>query len=634
MKYLILLAVIFHIHLGASAQNEYSILLIPKSLTENANVVLRNSHTHYNIKNEGSFSSEVKFAITILNTAGDKHAQLVLDYDKLHKVKNIEGKLYDAMGNKVRSLKKSELSDFSATSDATFADDARIKAHNFSHHTYPYTVEYEYEINYDGILFFPTWVPMQGENFSVQQGTLKVSMPALYDIRTKSFGDLVHTSSSDKDHRYLEWQIKDMPVQKYEPYSTPWYENTASVFLAPVNFKLQDYSGNMSDWNAMGQFMYKLNEGRNELPSLVKSKVKELTAGLQNDRDKIAVLYKFIQSSTRYISIQLGIGGWQTFPANYVASNGYGDCKALTNYMHSLLKEAGIPSSFALIKAGDHASSRSFLPDFASNQFNHVILCVPQGKDSIWLECTSESSPAGYLGSFTSNRNTLLYNEKGGRLTQTPKYSAEENLQVRTLKASLDPEGNLSMKVKTDYHAEQQDRIHRMVNALSREKIADYLKEYLQIPSYEVIGFDYKQINGRLPSITEQLELKANNYGRVTGSRIFLLPNILNRSGIRLPDQSKRKTPVFISSDYTDIDSIEYQVPEGYEAELVPKNISLTTPFGKFITSYEFKSGKLFYYRYLQTSQGKFPSEKAIAFKEFYDAIYSADHAKLVFKKK
>jgi len=82
-----------------------------------------------------------------------------------------------------------------------------------------------------------------------------------------------------------------------------------------------------------------------------------------------------MQDHTRYISIQLGIGGWQPFDAAFVQEHGYGDCKALSNYMVALLKTAGITAYSVLIRPGDYRYT--FNESFPSNQFTHVIVCVP-----------------------------------------------------------------------------------------------------------------------------------------------------------------------------------------------------------------------------------------------------------------
>ena len=73
---------------------------------------------------------------------------------------------------------------------------------------------------------------------------------------------------------------------------------------------------------------------------------------ITDPQTKVAVLYNYLQQNTHYVGIQLGIGGWQTYDAAYVATKKYGDCKALSNFMISLLKEAGIKGHAVVIKGG------------------------------------------------------------------------------------------------------------------------------------------------------------------------------------------------------------------------------------------------------------------------------------------
>ena len=81
-----------------------------------------------------------------------------------------------------------------------------------------------------------------------------------------------------------------------------------------------------------------------------------------------------MQKSTRYVNVSLGVGGWQPIAAKDVYKHGYGDCKALSNYMKALLKEAGITAHYTLVNAG--ARARRLLADLPGSSFNHAILCV------------------------------------------------------------------------------------------------------------------------------------------------------------------------------------------------------------------------------------------------------------------
>jgi hypothetical protein len=75
----------------------------------------------------------------------------------------------------------------------------------------------------------------------------------------------------------------------------------------------------------------------------------DLVKGFDDPVEKVRTLYNYMQQRTRYVSIQVGIGGWQPFLASVVDEKGYGDCKALAHYMKSILDAVGIRSVYTLV---------------------------------------------------------------------------------------------------------------------------------------------------------------------------------------------------------------------------------------------------------------------------------------------
>lgn len=215
--------------------------------------------------------------------------------------------------------------------------------------------------------------------------------------------------------------------------------------------------------------------------------------------EKVELLYAHLQKNKRYISIQLGIGGWQHYDAAYVANNDYEYCKALANFMYSLLKEAGIRSCYTLVSAGKRA--RKIIADFPAQQFNHLILCVPLQTDTMWLECTSQTLPAVYLSEFTYNRYALAIDEDGGRLVRTPNYWMIDNSQIRKLNVNLDRQGNLYLHSSSVYSGLQQDQYHDLINSPDKNKVKEILQHNLDFATYEIAKFNYKEHNAKIPHI-------------------------------------------------------------------------------------------------------------------------------------
>lgn len=615
------------------AGEPYAVTNIPANLLKNANVVKRMEHIRFEITEANKARYIQKVAYTILNEQGDRWASFTEWYDKLRSIESFDGDLYDASGKKIRSLKKSEIRDVSGSDDASLADDNRLKWHSFFYKVYPFTVEYEVEVKFRGTMFSPDWIPQEKAMMSVQEARLSVISPASNPLRYKMFnynGDPVITD--EKSGRLYTWEARNIPAVIEEYAAPPWHEITTSVFLATEKFMLEDYQGSNASWKDFGKFMYELKKDRDILPDDVKQKVHELTGGLADPREKIRVLYEYMQQNTRYISVQLGIGGWQPYDAKYVASKKYGDCKALSNYMYSLLKEAGIRSVYTLIRSG--GNNQYLMPDMPRAQsFNHAVLFVPIGKDTTWLECTSQTSATGYFGGGTSNRLAVAVDENGGTVVRTPNYGLKENLQVRNISASINEEGHLTALIKTSYQAEQQDRLHAMINGLSKDKLMEFLKEDIELATYDVKSYNYRQEKKSIPVINETLDLVADHYATVSGKRFFVVPNMVTRTHRKLKAEDVRKYDLVLGFEFKDIDTAEIRIPAGYTPESLPQDVSINSKFGKYSARVSLREDKLTYYRSYEHYSGRYPASDYGELVKFYEAVYKADRNRLVLVK-
>lgn len=631
----LLLAVVLFFSLQPNlmaADGEYAVSKISPLLLVNANAVLRLEEVKFEINSPANAVYTNHYVITILNENGDYWAELFDNYDKHHKIRSVEGFLYDAAGKLLKKMKDKDMEDLSGSSGSNLMDDNRIKRHNFYYRAYPYTIEYTIITEYSSTLFFPPWVPVSREQISVEQSSVSIVSPADYEFRYKAFNykepPVVTQQKSDK---VFTWSVKNLLAIRREPFSPLWHELTTMVIFGPSAFQVDEYKGNMASWQDFGKFVQALKTGRDVLPDNIKQKVKEITSAYTDNRQKITALYEYLQKNTRYISIQLGIGGWQPFDAKYVATKSYGDCKALTNYMFSLLKEAGINSYYTLVRAG--ANAKYITTEFPSQQFNHVILCVPLQTDTMWLECTSQTMPAGYLGDFTGDRNALLIDENGGKLVRTPKYGFNENLELRHIAATINEDGDIEAIVKTKYMAEQQDDLHGIINGLSKDKLMEYLKEEIELATYDVKSFNYQEAKGMIPEIHETLDLVASHYATVSGKRLFVIPNIMTRWNRKLPADEKRKYDIVLNYEFKDIDTTVIKLPAGYTQEATPQEVKIESKFGKYNASVKIEGDKITYYRHHEHYSGRFPAKDYAELAKFYETIYKADRNRVVLVK-
>lgn len=621
--------------ISVKAQSDYDVSLIPKELLSHASSVIRNYETTVEVRSLTDVTTNIKLAVTVLNKNGDNDARIVIEYDKMRKLKSFKGIIYDEAGRQMGKIAERDLADNSVNDGFSLFRDDRITRYSPAVTTYPYTVEYDYQMDAKQTLCFADWDPGSSIGTSVQHSSYKFSCKPDFNIRYKEINypgkaNITQTAIL----KTYSWEINNVRALRDEPYSPGNDQLAVSVKIAPEKFTYGSFSDAFTNWQEYGKFMSnKLLKNRQELSAETTATIQGLVKDITDPKQKAKRIYEYMQQKTRYVSVQIGIGGFQPFLASDVDQLSYGDCKALVNYTQSLLKIAGIDSYYCIVEAG-RDNKVSVLPDFASiNQGDHIILCMPFKNDTTWVDCTSKDNPFGYLGDFTDDRTVLACTPDGGVLLHTPKYTAADNTQLRKATFTLSPAGELSGDMHTEFRGAQYDNRDYLMNETFTEQVKK-IKEQYPVENLEIQRLQLKQDKSLKPVTTEDIKLSARDYMSQNGGRYFFLPNTASRY-IRVPKSvTNRINPVYINRGYLDEDEITYNLPDGYRITNKPLDLSIDKPFGKYKASMHIMGNKLVYKRSLQINDGTYPKDAFADLVDFYQTVYEADNYTLTMEKK
>ncbi|HEX2976393.1 MAG TPA: DUF3857 and transglutaminase domain-containing protein [Bacteroidales bacterium] len=616
----IAITIIFALNVLIASSQFYVFDSIPENLKKRADAVVRSEQCLYTIEQPGHAVMKVRKAVTLMNENADIFRYLSVDYNKFSKINYLRGTIYDEKGEIVKVLGMSDVFDMSAISGGDFYSDERLKIMYFPLYRYPYTIEYEYEKTYTSTMSF-AWAFQSLSDVSVQKSGIQFIIPANMNLRyfEKDLLSKVDTMVIDGKKTYT-WQEENLPAFHSQDLSISQVYRIPFVQAAPKEFEYGGVRGSMSSWKDFGDWCYKINKDRDQLPESVMADARELVKGISDPVEKIRKIYEYVQAGTRYVSIQIGIGGYQSALASDVSKYGYGDCKALVNYTHALLKSVGIESFFALAYAG---TPEDIETSFVVNQFNHVILCVPLAHDSIWLECTSKTFPSNFLGSTTAGKHVLLLTSDGGKLVKTP--SIQKNLRVRTGSLYMNVFGAVSGKLNEEFRGRRFEAADAVFSFESQEDIMKTLHSSLRFNDFTVKSAAFKEVKYPDPYAELNYELNIKNFGSLNGQRIYFNP------GISLNDYLQ-KLPVELEIYYSETlrDSIAYTLPLNFRIEYIPENCEVNTEFGKFKYSLETIKDKIIFKRTFTLYKMKIPAEKYDSLRSFVNAIAATDSKKVI----
>lgn len=609
---------------------DYSLTAIPEAVKKDANVVKRYENIEFEVTDIDRANLKVHQVLTILNQDG-RDALVFNEYvNKYLILDDAEIRVFDEKGKQLNRYRKKDMRTV-ANGDGLI-EDGYVTYLRVPASTYPVTVEFRYTMRFKGTFFYPGYY-IQTADQGVEESIYTVRVPADLDIRYKVQNiDLKPAVSEEGKYKLYSWKVKNLaPVHNEPGAASGWDSRYPSVQLAPNKFSLYGNKGDMSTWGNFGQWLKELYEGTEELPETRKAFFRDLVKSADSDREKTRILYQYLQQNFRYVSIQLGIGGYKPFSAEFTDQKKYGDCKALSNFMRAALKAVDVKSYVAIINAG--YNDEPVDPAFPVNAFNHVILCVPQKQDSIWLECTSNTADFDVLGTFTENRNALLVTEQGGVLVPTPASNASNN--ILGIKTVVDLSENGSGNTHTSFQAKghYREMLHSMLN---------YKKDDQKQSIVYELGFKQPDVFEFQDTHTAQqndisLDMELEKIPEFTaGNKMFISPRLYKIWGASLPETEKRKLDFYFQRPFQKTDTTVIRLPAGFTPDALPKPKKLECAYASYNTKYWHDEAQHVIYSTasMELKQHRIAAKDYAQVKKFFDDVVMDDTQRIVIAKK
>lgn len=607
----------------------YSISNIPAELMVDANTVVRSETVNISIKEIDEMEYSFHRAVSVLNARGLASLDLSWRYEPEEKIKKLSVKIYDASGNFVRKLSENEFQDRNAASGSTFHTDSRVIIARVRQNTYPFTVVISYNFETPNTAFIPYFMPVHSYNQSLETSNYTITWPESINGKSAEFN--LEKASKQEIGNSVIYSLDNFASLNHERQCPLYTTQFPHARWALEDFNLEGQTVKAKTWDDLGKWMYSslLKEGL-ELPDSTTSHIRSLVENMPDKRDRAKTVYEYMQNNTRYISIQLGIGGWKPMPAKEVNTLGYGDCKALVNYTQALLTAADVPSQYVVVYAG--SEKQDLLESVPSIQGNHVILRIPDEEKPIWLECTSQTMPFGHLGTFTDDRLVLVIDENGGELLKTPASSEKENRKILKADYTLDEMGNLSLKgsieAKGTYYQEYQ-RVERYSN---REKRKFYESQFeVTLLELELKNNSYEAIDN-LNCYKHSFELTSKNYAKAVGAKesLFIANPILDP--VDLPENDHvRENDIYVQRSSSSLTEVTFTFSDGQSLGHIPESKTIDSEFGTYKLEVYTKDEKtLMLKRSLSIFNGTYSKTKYNAYRQFFKDIAEADGSKIL----
>ncbi|MGD2152870.1 MAG: DUF3857 domain-containing transglutaminase family protein [Gemmatimonadales bacterium] len=230
--------------------------------------------------------------------------------------------------------------------------------------------------------------------------------------------------------RTYVWATSDVETLDPEPFTT-W----------PDNGHMGVYVSGAVEWAEIGRWYADLARDRYQLTPEIETRLSEIVGDAATLRDSIRAAHRWVAQEIRFVSLALGMGGYQPRPPAQVFESRAGDCKDKSTLFISLLRQLGVEAYPVLLNQG--AVADSLVPSLS--EFDHVIVAVQSDEGRVFTDLTAELLPYGVVPGHLEGGFALLVHPDGGsEQIRIPRSAPEMNRWKYRIAGVLSEDGSFT----------------------------------------------------------------------------------------------------------------------------------------------------------------------------------------------
>lgn len=375
----------------------------------------------------------------------------------------------------------------------------------------------------------------------------------------------------EKDGYHMT-EVKNVPSFNEEPRMPPEYSIRPWMLL----FYTKDTKIEPDKyWKDYGKKEYDSHKGLMKVSDEVKKAAAEAVGAETDPEKKVEKIFQYVRSTIKNpYDDRLNISSDELSkikdnknPSDTL-KRGQGDGHDINMLFGAMAIGAGFEArSVRLPSRADVLFPKWFTDDYFMR-----FECVAVKIADAWkfFDPASRYTPFGMLGWHKEGQPALLADSKDPVWSNTPLSPPSKSVEKRLGRFKLLDDGTLEGTATMEftghlgaYHKEYNDDDTPQQR---EESLKRYVKHYI-LGSAEVSDISIENVTDPDKPFTYIFKIRVPGYATRTGKRIFLQPNVFERSAKPMFESNSRRHEVFFDYPYTERDEIEIELPQGYELE-------------------------------------------------------------------